>query len=1138
MPNNQRTSAAFRYARYILVLSAIFLISGININASQIDIVGPVGSGAFGASVTTLPNGNIVVADTGYDAGVVLDVGAVYLYNGKTGALISTITGTTTVDNVGSLIVALPNGNFVIRSQNWDGAAADVGAVTFCSGTIGCSGTVSAANSLVGSTLSDQIGLAGIQALPNGNYIVRTTTWDNGAVANVGAVQWCSGTTGCSGVVSATNSLIGSTASDTVGSSGITVLPNNNFTVGSAAWDFSATATNSGAVTFCSGTTGCPVGAVSAANSLVGTSAADGVNAVTATVVSTGYSVANSNYVATTPNWDNGAITNVGAVTWCSGTTGCVGAISAANSMIGGTSGDGASLFVNVLSNGNFVFQMTSWDNPAPLVTNVGSTTFCNGTTGCPPGVVSPSNSLVGSSSGDGTVITINPLIGNGNYVIATSSWDNGATTNVGAATWCSGTAGCTGAISAANSLIGSTSGDQISSAGITTLSNGHYVVRSTAWTNVAAAAAAAGAATWCSGSTGCVPGVVTTANSLVGTTASDNVGQFGNALTNGNYVIRSNRWDNGAVADAGSVTWCDGVGGTTVGAVSAANSLVGSTASDGIGNQILVLGNGNYVLTSNNWDITGIGNVGASTWCNGLTGCTPGILSSSNSLVGSTLDDGTLGMFPTAVGTNNYVVKWSNWDNGATANVGAATWCSGASGCTGIVTSSNSLVGATANDAIGNGITALTNGNYMVSSSTTDNGAIVDAGSVTWGDGASGITGTVSLANSLMGSTLSDGLSSSAQTALANGNFIARTSTYDNGAISNAGSVAYMAGNAPIVGTLTPSNSVVGNTASGGSFMNVTFDAFNETIVVGRRSDNIVTILNPTYTASASGNWSAGSTWNYGAFSKMHDFYIPNGRTVNLDSVAMVNSLRVDCTGSTTGGSSAAYIIGSIQKDYCSAGGFTYPVGTANGYSPVDSTITALGINPSSLTISAAQTVHPTLRFQNSLKRYWTLTETGDLTTDLVFHYLDPLDISNGETTYKLYRVVTGVPNAVTPFTLDAGANTISTTGISDFSDWAVGNVAPTASSVYVGGRVTAANGGGIRNVVVSLTDPQGVRRLTRTNPFGFYRFSEVIAGESYIVSVFSKSFVFANPTQVITADDNLSNVDFFVEPQSAMKR
>ena len=70
--------------------------------STQTDILGPVGSGEFG-SVTVLPNGNIVVVDTGYDApGPIIDVGAVYLYNGATGALISTLTGSSANDWVGA----------------------------------------------------------------------------------------------------------------------------------------------------------------------------------------------------------------------------------------------------------------------------------------------------------------------------------------------------------------------------------------------------------------------------------------------------------------------------------------------------------------------------------------------------------------------------------------------------------------------------------------------------------------------------------------------------------------------------------------------------------------------------------------------------------------------------------------------------------------------------------------------------------------------------------------------------------------------------------------------------------------------------------------------------------------------------
>jgi len=51
---------------------------------------------------------------------------------------------------------------------------------------------------------------------------------------------------------------------------------------------------------------------------------------------------------------------------------------------------------------------------------------------------------------------------------------------------------------------------------------------------------------------------VVTAANSLVGSTASDNVGSGSEnvkALTNGNYVVTSTSWDNGVLVDVGAVT-------------------------------------------------------------------------------------------------------------------------------------------------------------------------------------------------------------------------------------------------------------------------------------------------------------------------------------------------------------------------------------------------------------------------------------------------------------------------------------------------------------------------------------------------------------------------------------------------------
>ena len=55
------------------------------------------------------------------------------------------------------------------------------------------------------------VGSTGITELTNGNYVVRSATWDSGTIQDVGAVTWGNGTSGISGVVAASNSIVGQT---------------------------------------------------------------------------------------------------------------------------------------------------------------------------------------------------------------------------------------------------------------------------------------------------------------------------------------------------------------------------------------------------------------------------------------------------------------------------------------------------------------------------------------------------------------------------------------------------------------------------------------------------------------------------------------------------------------------------------------------------------------------------------------------------------------------------------------------------------------------------------------------------------------------------------------------------------------
>ena len=143
-----------RLANALLICMAFVLCPCVR--AAQIDIVGPPGSVAFGTSVAVLPNGNIVVTDPKWSNGSALEMGAAYLYTPQ-GTLISSFTGSSQYDDVGSQITVLANGNFVIGSPDWSSnTASNVGAVTWVDGNAGLSGVVSASNSLVASFMEKQ----------------------------------------------------------------------------------------------------------------------------------------------------------------------------------------------------------------------------------------------------------------------------------------------------------------------------------------------------------------------------------------------------------------------------------------------------------------------------------------------------------------------------------------------------------------------------------------------------------------------------------------------------------------------------------------------------------------------------------------------------------------------------------------------------------------------------------------------------------------------------------------------------------------------------------------------------------------------------------------------------------------------
>ena len=76
------------------------------------------------------------------------------------------------------------------------------------------------------------------------------------------------------------------------------------------------------------------------------------------------------------------------------------------------------------------------------------------------------------------------------------------------------------------------------------------------------------------------------------------------------------------------------------------------------------------------------------------------------------------------------------------------------------------------------------------------------------------------------------------------------------------------------------------------------------------------------------------------------------------------------------------------------------------------------------------------------------------------------------------------------------------------------------TASSSSISGKVLTNEGRGLVNAIVILTDSQGAIRTARTSSFGSFRFDELESGQTYVISVKSKQYIFV-PQAVSVFDD-----------------
>jgi hypothetical protein len=155
-----------------------------------------------------------------------------------------------------------------------------------------------------------------------------------------------------------------------------------------------------------------------------------------------------------------------------------------------------------------------------------------------------------------------------------------------------------------------------------------------------------------------------------------------------------------------------------------------------------------------------------------------------------------------------------------------------------------------------------------------------------------------------------------------------------------------------------------------------------------------------------------------------------------------------------------ADFIQGIVQKQGIS-GSFSFPMGDSNGFTPLN---VANASGGGDFTVQTTDGIAGSLNPATTLGEFWTLSATGSVTLDMTFTYL-PADVHGIESQYRIIRVESGIPvtfgSSVPGVSYDPTHHQATITGVSQFSDWTLGqSVSPTAVN-FDGFTATATSDG-----------------------------------------------------------------------------
>ncbi len=561
-----------------------------------------------------LTNGNFVITTPFDDVAAITNAGSVQLRNGTTGQLISMVAGDVAQDKMGSgawngvgNVQQLATG-FVLISSSLDnifGGAATVGSLKFMDPDTGV--VISTIN---GQTANDQLGSFGIQILPSGTIVVRSSSYTIGGFANYGRytfvnpstgieittingeadgillgyyplVQLTNGNlvayTGFSGPRGLIKLINGTTFAEIAtvkglrinayfSEQGVMALSNGNFVVLSEADEL--VAFNRGRAALIDGATGAVI-------NNYGADVFGGDNIE-------GFSLDNGNYVVVFPAY-GGA--DEGRMTIHNGTTGAI-----LGTLNGAVTDDLISLFYKVtLANSHFIISF-NYQDPGGIVDG-GCIYYYNGNNGA------LLNSICGDEINERLGLGVNSKSSDQNIFISSMS-EKVAGIVLGSVRIFNGTTG-----TIIQTFYGVNAGDY-GQIGLLASDVGTMLIAAPSYDSPGVADG--GRAMVVNTSTGAILA------DHYGAVASDQIGSGGAPVlsASGHFVLLSPAADRAGMVNSGSVMFLN----KTTGAVEA--EVLGTTADDQLGligiQTFQILSNGDYLFRASNSDLNGVSNSGA----------------------------------------------------------------------------------------------------------------------------------------------------------------------------------------------------------------------------------------------------------------------------------------------------------------------------------------------------------------------------------------------------------------------------------------------------------------------------------------------------------------------------------------------